>query len=61
MDERMECAEAGSWIVHDVESATVALISWTVTDTSCVGRDNGTKTMAKVTVGQAGIELARFR
>ena len=61
MDERMECAEGGSWSIEEVENASTALISWTVNDTDCVGRDNGTKTRAKVTVGKAGIESAHFR
>lgn len=61
MDERMECAESGTWIIEEVESASIGMISWKVTDTDCVGRDNGTETRAKVTVGKAGIESALFR
>jgi hypothetical protein len=61
MDERMECVESGAWTLEDVESASTALISWTVKDTDCVGRDKGTETRAKVTVSKSGIESAQFR
>ena len=61
MDERMECVESGSWVIEDVENASTGLISWKVTNTDCVGRDNGTETRAKVTAGKAGIESALFR
>ena len=46
MDERMECAESGTWSMTAAESKTVATVSWSVSDTSCVGRDNGTETRA---------------
>jgi hypothetical protein len=61
MDERMECAESGTWSVEDVSSKTVATIAWTVSDTSCVGRDKGASTRAQVTAGASGISSALFR
>lgn len=61
MDERMECTEAGSWRIDDVESKTVGTIAWTVLETSCVGRDKGTETRAQVTLGGNGIQSALFR
>ena len=61
MDEKMECAESGAWSVDDVSSKTVATITWTLGDTSCVGRDQGAETRAQVTVGSEGIEQALFR
>ena len=61
MDERMECAESGTWSVEDVSSKTVATIAWTVGETNCVGRDNGSSTRAQVTVGASGISSAMFR
>ena len=61
MDERMECAESGTWSVEDVSSKTVATIAWTVSDTSCVGRDKGASTRAQVTAGANGISSALFR
>lgn len=61
MDEKMECSESGTWSVEEARSSTVATISWTLTNTSCVGRDKGSETRAEVTVGKAGIENALFR
>ena len=61
MDEKMECAESGTWSVEDVSSKTVATINWTLGDTSCVGRDKGAETRAQVTVGSSGIQQALFR
>lgn len=61
MDERMECSEAGTWILAEAESKSVGTIAWTVNETSCVGRDNGTETRAQVTVGSGGIQSALFR
>jgi hypothetical protein len=61
MDEKMDCAESGTWTAEDASSKTVGTIAWTVNDTSCVGRDQGIQTRAEVTVGTGGIESARFR
>ncbi len=61
MDERMECAESGTWTISEATSSTVGTIAWTVAETSCVGRDNGTETRAEVTVGGSGIQSALFR
>jgi hypothetical protein len=61
MDERMECVEAGTWSIDEANSATVGTIAWVVSETSCVGRDNGTETRAEVTVGGSGIQSALFR
>jgi predicted small lipoprotein YifL len=61
MDERMECSEAGTWVISDASSSSVGTISWTVAETSCVGRENGTETRAEVTVGGSGIQSALFR
>lgn len=61
MDEKMECTEAGTWAVEEASSTTVGTISWTVNDTSCVGRDKGASSRAQLTVGKAGISSALFR
>lgn len=61
MDERMECAESGSWVLAEASSSSVGTIAWTVTETSCVGRENGTETRAQVTLGGSGISSALFR
>jgi len=61
MDERMECSEAGTWLIAEAASASVGTIAWTVNETSCVGRENGTETRAQVTVGSGGIQSALFR
>ena len=61
MDERMECVEAGTWTIDEASSTTVGTIAWVVSETSCVGRDNGTETRAEVTVGGSGIQSALFR
>lgn len=61
MDERMECVEAGTWSIDEASSATVGTIAWVVSETSCVGRENGTETRAEVTVGGSGIQSALFR
>ena len=61
MDERMECAESGAWVLDSADSDNVGTIAWTVNETSCVGRDNGTETRAQVTLGSSGIQSALFR
>ena len=61
MDERMECTESGAWSMTAADSKTVATVSWTVKDTSCVGREAGTETRAQLTVSKTGIESAMFR
>ena len=61
MDERMDCAESGTWSMTPADSKTVATVSWSVTETSCVGRDNGTETRAQLTISKIGIESAMFR
>jgi len=61
MDERMECSESGAWSMTAADSKTVATVTWTVGETSCVGRDNGTETRAQLTVSKTGIESAMFR
>ena len=61
MDERMECSESGTWSMTEADSKTVATVAWKVSDTNCVGRDNGTETRAQLTVNKSGIESAMFR
>jgi len=61
MDEKMECSESGTWTVEEATSSTVGTLSWTLTETSCVGRDKGAETRAQLTVGKTGIENALFR
>ena len=61
MDERMECAEAGSWAIEDASDKTTGTIHWTVGETSCIGREKGTKTRAQITLGSNGIQTALFR
>ncbi len=61
MDERMECAESGQWSIEESMSKTEGTIAWTVGETSCVGRDQGSSTRAQVTVGSSGISSAMFR
>jgi hypothetical protein len=61
MDEKMDCAESGTWTVEEASSKTVGTIAWIVNDTSCVGRDQGAQIRAEVTVGTGGIESAMFR
>lgn len=61
MDERMECAESGSWVLAEASSSSVGTIAWTVNETSCVGREKGTETRAQVTLGGSGIQSALFR
>ena len=61
MDERMDCAESGTWSMSTADSKTVATVAWNVTETSCVGRDNGTETRAQLTITKSGIESAMFR
>ena len=61
MDERMECSEAGTWVLAEADTASVGTIAWTVNETSCVGRENGTETRAQVTVSSGGIQSALFR
>ena len=61
MDEKMECSETGTWSVEEVSSKTVGTIAWTVSETSCVGRDKGSSTRAQLTVGSTGIQSAMFR
>jgi len=61
MDERMECAEAGSWAIESASDTSTGTITWTVGDTSCIGREKGTATRAQITVGSSGIQSALFR
>ena len=61
MDERMDCAESGSWSMSAADSKTVATVSWNVSETSCVGRDNGTQSRAQLTISKSGVESAMFR
>ncbi len=61
MDERMECAEAGSWAMSPADSATVATMNWTVDKTNCAGRDAGETTRVQITLGNSGISQALFR
>ena len=61
MDERMDCTESGTCAMTAADSKTVATVSWNVTETSCVGRDNGTETRAQLTVSKSGIDSALFR
>ena len=61
MDERMECAEAGSWALEDATDKVTGTINWTVGETSCIGREKGTKTRAQLTLGSDGIQTALIR
>ncbi len=61
MDERMECAEAGSWAIDSATDKTTGTITWAVGDTSCIGREKGTETRAQITLGSDGIQTAFFR
>ena len=61
MDKRMECAEAGTWAIEDASDKTTGTITWTVGDTSCIGREKGTNTRAQITLGASGIQTALFR
>ena len=61
MDERMECVESGTWSMTAADSKTVATVSWTVGDTTCVGRDKGAETRAQLTISSNGIDSALFR
>lgn len=61
MDERMECTESGTWSMNAADSKTVATVAWTVSETSCVGRENGTETRAQLTISKSGIDSAMFR
>jgi hypothetical protein len=61
MDERMECAEAGSWALEDATDKVTGTINWTVGETSCIGREQGTKTRAQITLGSNGIQNALMR
>jgi hypothetical protein len=61
MDERMECAEAGNWTLEHATDEVTGTINWTVDETSCVGREKGTKTRAQLTVGSNGIQQALMR
>lgn len=61
MDERMDCTESGSWSMSAADSKTVATVSWNVSETTCVGRDNGTDSRAQLTISKSGVESAMFR
>ena len=57
IDERMECAESGTWTMEPAESDTVATVNWTVDKTDCGGRDAGEKTRAQVTLQNGTIDV----
>ena len=61
MDEKMDCAESGSWSIEEASSNTVGTITWTTVDTSCVGREAGALIRAQLSLGDNGITDAQFR
>lgn len=62
MDEKMECAESGSWTMSPADSPTVATMEWALEKTNCAGRDlAGGSTRVEITLGGSGITQALFR
>jgi len=39
--ETMECAESGSWAMEPAESASIAVMTWTVGSTDCINMTEG--------------------
>lgn len=60
-DERMECAEAGTWTMDPADSADTATMDWILDRTDCAGRENGQEIRVKLVLKGGGIESAAFR
>lgn len=39
--EQMDCAESGTWSMEPAESATIAVMTWTVAATDCINQEQG--------------------
>ena len=39
--ERMDCVESGTWSMEPAESATIAVMTWTVASTDCINQEEG--------------------
>jgi hypothetical protein len=61
MDERMECAEAGTWTMEEASAGDTATVTWIVVSTDCAGREVGAETRAQLTLDKDGELEARFR
>lgn len=61
MDERMECAESGTWTMSTADTPTLATMNWQLVKTNCAGREAGEDTRVQVTLGNSGISQALFR
>ncbi len=48
MDERMECAEGGTWSMEPAESATIATMTWTLGSTDCINQEVGAERRYRV-------------
>ncbi len=59
--DRFDCAESGTWSIDKAESKTVGPVNWTVTETSCPGRESGVETRAQMTILEDGDVSYEFR
>lgn len=57
-EERMECAERGTWTMDPASSRTEATITWTVESTDCIGRESGTQVRALLTINGDDVAIA---
>lgn len=60
-DERMECAESGTWTLETADSADTATVGWVLSKTNCAGREAGTATRASVTINDKGEASFAYR
>ncbi|MDP6934835.1 MAG: hypothetical protein QGG40_18080 [Myxococcota bacterium] len=60
-DERMDCAETGTWSMEPAESANTATMTWVVSETDCITRSIGEEVRIKLTITPDGGIKHAFR
>ncbi|MBT3223053.1 MAG: hypothetical protein HN348_28605 [Proteobacteria bacterium] len=56
--EELDCEESGTWKVNSVDSSAQGTIEWTIDDTDCPNRDNGTQQRAQIIVEKGDYKIS---